>query len=330
MTMEEYVALIEEAFAFMKSRVIITAAELDIFTKLDEKPATSDKLASSSGLDLRAVTRILDCLITFSLLEKDGDVYRPIGKGSFLSSRHPQTILPMILHMGQLWKTWSYLTDTVREGSLRKKEKPEMDDAGRAAFIGAMHAIGQGLSVDIAHGYDLTQYKKMLDIGGASGTYTIAFLKENPHMKATIFDLSPVIPLAWKRIESEGLSDRVGFVDGDFYKDDLPGGYDLVLLSAIIHQNSVSENEDLYNKVFDALVPGGAILIRDHIMDETRTKPPQGAMFAINMLVNTVGGDTYTFRETKDALQRAGFINVRLVRTGERMDCLVEALKPPV
>jgi predicted O-methyltransferase YrrM len=191
-----------------------------------------------------------------------------------------------------------------------------------------MRSIGQGLSVEIARAYNPQRFTKMLDVGGASGTYTIAFLREDPHLKATLFDLEPVIPLARKRVESEGLTDRVSFVDGDFYKDDLPGGHDLVLLSAIIHQNSANENKDLYRKALHALVPGGTVLIRDHIMNDARTKPPAGAMFALNMLVNTSGGDTYTLGEVKDGLEETGFVNVRLVRTGERMDCLAEAQKP--
>jgi hypothetical protein len=168
----------------------------------------------------------------------------------------------------------------------------------------------------------------MLDIGGASGTYTIAFLRKNKEMRATIFDLEPVIPLARKRIETEGLSNRVSFVAGDFYKDNLPTGYDLALLSAMIHQNSNDENLALYRKIFNALESGGTILIRDHIMDESRAKPSAGALFALNMLINTKGGDTYTFQEVKNSLEMTGFININLARTGEKMDCLVEAQKP--
>ncbi len=326
--MEEYAALIEQTFAFMKSRVIITASELDLFTALDEKPATVEELASIHRLDPRATTRVLDCLITMDLLRKEGKIYRTTKAGAFLSSCHPQTILPMILHMGHLWKTWSQLTETVREGTGPKRDAEGRDEASMAAFIGAMHSIGQGLSIELSRGYDLHRFTNMLDVGGASGTYTIAFLRENPHMKATIFDLEPVIPLARKRIESERLTERVSFVDGNFYIDDLPEGYDLVLLSAIIHQNSDDENRDLYGKAFRALVPVGTILIRDHIMNDARTKPPAGAMFAINMLVNTTGGDTYTMKEVKDTLEETGFIGVKLVRIGERMDCLVEARKP--
>ena len=115
---------------------------------------------------------------------------------------------------------------------------------------------------------------------------------------------------------------------GDFYRDELPGGSDLALLSAIIHQNSPEENVDLYRKAYRALAPGGVLLIRDHIMDETRTKPPGGAMFALNMLVNTRGGDTYTYEEVRSTLERAGFTDVKWVREGEHMDSLVEARKP--
>jgi SAM-dependent methyltransferase len=147
-------------------------------------------------------------------------------------------------------------------------------------------------------------------------------------MTGVLFDLKRVIPMARERLRAEGLLRRVKFVPGDFYTDELPYGCDLALLSAIIHQNSPAENLTLFRKIRRALEPGGALLIRDHIMDESRTTPPAGALFALNMLVNTDGGDTYTFPEVRKGLERAGFVDVRLLRIGERMDCLVEARKP--
>jgi predicted nicotinamide N-methyase len=188
--------------------------------------------------------------------------------------------------------------------------------------------IGRSLSREIASSYDLSRFKRLLDMGGGSGTYTIAFLEKNSTMTAVIFDLPSVIPLAVERLNDAGYLKRATLVAGDFYKDALPAGCDLALLSAIIHQNSPQENLNLYKKIFHALEPGGALLIRDHIMDESRTKPPAGALFAINMLVCTSGGDTYTFKEIKDALEQAGFQAVKQVRSGERMDGLVEARKP--
>jgi predicted O-methyltransferase YrrM len=320
--------IMEDAWCYMKSRVLFTAAELDIFTKLAGCHYTAAELARDSGVDVRGATRLLDCLITLGLLQKDQNRYRLSEGSEILSAKHPATILPMILHLNHVWKNWSQLTETVRQGKNEALKK--IVDAGgevQEAFIGAMHAIGQELAAEIAGAYDLSPYMKLLDIGGASGTYTMAFLRQNPTMRAVIFDFAPVLALAKKRLEADGFLDRVELAAGDFYVDEMPGGCDLALLSAIIHQNSPAQNVELYKKIHQALEPGGVVLIRDHIMDETRTQPPAGAMFALNMLVNTTGGDTYTFGEVKETLEAAGFGEVKQVRAGERMDGLVEGRK---
>ena len=318
-----------ESRAFMSSRVILTATEIDFFTHLEKKPSTAKDLAERLGLDLKATTRLLDCLVVYGFLKKFEGRYLNTEKGAVLSADHPETVRPMVLHMGHLWTTWSQLTERVRKGrDLQTKPGLKFDEKGMKAFIGAMHVGAKTLSSEIAEAYDSTPYKKLLDVGGASGTYSVAFLRKNPKLRAVIFDLKKVIPMAKDRLREEGLFDRVEFIAGDFYKDALPTGCDLALLSAIIHQNSLDENETLFLKVHRALEPGGVILIRDHIMDESRTKPPAGAVFALNMLVNTRGGDTYTFREVKEALEKAGFMDIRLLRTGEKMDCLLEGRKP--
>jgi SAM-dependent methyltransferase len=317
------------ARAFMRSRIILTAAELDLFSIIQDSFTSVDKIAERCGCDRRALARVLDCLVMFGLLDKKGDVYSLTGEGAIFSSKHPASELPMLLHMNRLWDNWSDLTEIVEKGAGSKQKPPApMDMADRRAFIGAMHVIGRTLSEDIAASLDLSGYLKLLDIGGGSGTYTIAFLKRNPQLKAILFDLKDVIPLARERISSDGLLTRVELIAGDFYHDALPGGCDLALLSAIIHQNSPEQNLELYRRAFRALDPGGMLLIRDHIMDESRTRPPEGALFAINMLVNTTGGDTYTFQEVEQGLKQAGFTSVRLLRSGERMDCVVGALKP--
>ena len=314
---------------FMKSRVILTAAELDFFTLLDKKPATAKELAEQRGLNVRAATRLLDCLVPLGLLKINSDHYENTEKGAYLSSNHPETVLPMVIHLNHLWMSWSDLTDIVKKGPDRESSAGlKFSDTEWKAFVGAMHVAARSLSLEIADSYNLKPFKRLLDVGGASGTYTIAFLRKNPRMKAIIFELEEVIPLAQEKIKAEGLSKRAELVAGDFYEDELPKGCDLALLSAIIHQNSREENLHLYQRVYRALEPGGTILIRDHVMDESRTTPPAGALFAINMLVNTRSGDTYTFPEIKESLEKAGFINVKLIRTGEKMDCLVEARKP--
>jgi SAM-dependent methyltransferase len=321
--------LLAQIREFLKSRVILTAAALDMFTILDGKPATARQLAGRLHLQPRGATRLLDCLVTLGVLEKRSKAYTLTPPGELLSSHHPDTILPMVLHLNSLWDTWSGLTETVTRGkNPRRAMIRERDTKSLKAFIGAMHVVGRSLAAEIAASYDAGRFSRFLDIGGGSGTYTIAFLKRNPKMTAVLFDLKRVIPMARERLEGEGLLERVRLAAGNFYKDELPSGCNLALLSAIIHQNSAAENLALFRKIRRALEPGGTILIRDHIMDESRTNPPAGAIFALNMLVNTDGGDTYTFAEVRKGLERGGFVDVRLVRTGERMDCLVEARRP--
>jgi SAM-dependent methyltransferase/predicted transcriptional regulator len=319
------------ARAFMRSRIILTAAELDLFTIIDGSPATAEKIAEKHGLDPRGLARVMECLVTFGLLNKDAGEYSLTEQGAYFSSKHRISSLPMLLHMSRLWDNWTDLTAIVKKdtGGGRKPSMPQ-DPGSRQAFIGAMHVVGRTLSEDIAADLDLSGYgcRKLLDIGGGSGTYTIAFLRKYPDMTAILFDLKEVIEMARERISSEGLPDRTELIAGDFYMDELPGGCDLALLSAIIHQNSREQNVELFKKAYRALVPGGIILVRDHIMNEQRTWPPEGAMFAINMLVNTAGGDTYTFFEVEHDLREADFKNVKLVRSGEKMDSVVRAAKP--
>jgi SAM-dependent methyltransferase len=234
----------------------------------------------------------------------------------------------MAEHLNEIWKSWSNLSETVRQGR-NPEQTPvtERGDESCRAFIGAMHVVGRELAQEIASEYDMSPFSRLLDVGGASGTYTAAFLHRNPGLRGVIFDLPKVVPFAEERMASAGLLDRVEIVGGDFYRDPLPGGCDVALLSAIIHQNSPEENVDLFRKVREALEPGGTLLIRDHIMSEDRLRPPAGALFALNMLVNTSGGDTYTLSEVRDQLHQAGYEEVRLVRSGESMDCLIQARK---
>ena len=235
----------------------------------------------------------------------------------------------MLLHAAHLWESWSNLTPIVRGAGSPEPPASEARDADELqAFIGAMHVVGTPLAQKIVTAIQSGPARNLIDVGGASGTYTIAFLKAAPELKATLFDRPAVIPMARERLAEAGVLDRVRLVAGDFYRNELPGGHDLALLSAIIHQNSPEENVDLFRKVFHALVSGGRIVIRDHVMEPDRTEPKDGAFFAVNMLVNTEGGSTYTCEEIRSWLEEAGFANVRYLKAGEHMDALIEAFKP--
>ncbi|MGM0424168.1 MAG: methyltransferase [Thermodesulfobacteriota bacterium] len=314
--------------AFMPSRAILTAAELDIFSRLARQPCTVNDLAQELGADPRALSRLLDALVSRDFLQKENGIYQNTEQGAVLDAGHAQSVLPMVMHLNELWDCWSDLTETVRDGvSPGLQPVTDKDQETCEAFIWAMHVLGRDLAQEIVAEVDLAPYQRLLDIGGAAGTYTMACLRQAPWLEAALFDLPRVLPLAEEKLRSEGFRHRVQLVAGDFYQDPLPQGCDLALLSAIIHQNSPQENLELYSKIYQALEPGGAILIRDHIMSEDRLQPPAGTLFALNMLVNTRGGDTYTFSEVQQGLEQAGFKQVKLLRSGESMDCLVQAHK---
>ncbi len=250
------------------------------------------------------------------LLLKNGDHYRTEPSAApLLSSDAPNTILPMLLHSGRMWKTWSSLTEIAKETG--RPEKPSSENRSKEdlrAFIGAMRVIGATLADPIVSTINSGNARFLLDVGGGPGIYTIAFLRASNGLKATLFDDPAVLEMARANLASAGLLDRVTLAPGDFYKNDLPSGHDLALLSAIIHQNSLKQNIDLYRKVHAALIPGGRLIIRDHVMKPNRLHPVAGALFAVNMLVATEGGGTYTFEEIEAGLKEAGFVRIKLLQ----------------
>jgi trans-aconitate methyltransferase len=191
-----------------------------------------------------------------------------------------------------------------------------------------MHAVSEPMADELVAQLGPLQFRHLLDVGGASGTWTLAFLRAVPGARATIFDLPDAIGQAEERLKGTEFASRVALVSGDFYADDLPTGCDFAWVSAIAHQHSRRHNRELFVKVFKALEPQGLIAVRDIVMEPCRTRPRDGAMFAINMLVNTESGGTFTFEEFAEDLQAAGFVNPRLAYGGETMNSVVMADKP--
>lgn len=312
------------ARAFQETRVLLSGAELDVFTLLGEAPSTAADVAAKTGANLRAMTIVLDALAAMGLLKKRENAYQTEpAVAALLSRTDPHSILPMILHSANLWTRWGGLTRMVGGPDAEKRAL----ETWQRSFIGAMHVIASGQAGRIVELVDPGAARRLLDVGGASGSYTQAFLAASPQMRATLFDRAPVIEMAREILGRAGVLDRVTLVAGDFYTDPLPPGHDLVFVSAIIHQNSPGENIALFRKAFSALDPGGRIVVRDHVIGPDRTQPKSGALFAVNMLVAGNEGNSYTFDEIASALSEAGFGRIRLIHPDRQMDGLVEAFR---
>ncbi|UCG39160.1 MAG: methyltransferase domain-containing protein [bacterium] len=314
------------ARGFSRSRVLLTGVELDLFTLLAGEPLSAAEVTSRLALDLRATTILLDALGAMGLLEKRDGLYATHPEvAGLLTEGSGESVLPGLRHSAHLWHTWSQLTDIVRKGGPARRPEAGGDERTEA-FIGAMHVRALRDAPSVVEAVSPGPARALIDVGGGSGSYTIAFLRAVPGMRATLFDLPEVVEMARRRMEEEGLADRVTLAAGDYHEDELPPGHDLAFLSAIIHQNSHEENTALYRKVHGALTTGGRVVVRDYVMEPERTGPASGALFAVNMLVNTRGGNSYTFEEIREGLQAAGFREVRQIRDAE-MSSMVQAYK---
>lgn len=314
---------------FMESRILLTGAELDIYTMLANNPLSASELAEKTGYHQRPLTRLLDALSGMGVIVKKENQYlTEPSLAPLLSADSPDSLLPMLLHGASLWKQWSNLTEIIKEtGKVDRFPAQFEEQEAMKAFIGAMHVIGSRQAAEIVDLVNPGNAEALLDVGGASGTYTIAFLEASPKLKATLFDRPEVVEMARQRLAENDLLDRAALAPGDFYTDRLPEGHDLAFVSAIIHQNSLEQNVELFRNIYTAIKVGGRIVIRDYIMSEDRTKPFAGAIFAINMLTATPGGGTWTFDEIKDSLHQVGFSGINLIQNDDTMNGLMEAFK---
>ena len=243
--------VLETSTSFQRASLLNAAADLNLFTCLHDKPMTADAVASELGTDVRATTILLDALAALELLKKQGDDYSvPEYLAQLLSEKSSNNILPMIRHRANCLSRWAQLARvTQRGGPAERLASIHGEEADRAAFIGAMHNFSKPVAAEVVGRLMPLKFSHLLDIGGASGTWTMAFLDAAPEARATLFDLPDVIPMAQKRLSDAALSDKVTFVAGDYNADELPAGADLAWLGAICHQNSRQQNRELFAKI---------------------------------------------------------------------------------
>jgi (2Fe-2S) ferredoxin/SAM-dependent methyltransferase len=307
--------LMDAVRGYQASRVLLSAVELDVFTAVARagERARPEAVAEELRTDPRATGVLLRALAGLGVLtEEDGTFANAPVARRYLVAGSPDDARDALRHNLSLWTTWSGLTDCVRTG--QPARVPEMRDRGddwTLPFIAAMHRNAALRAPRVVEAVGAQGVRRLLDVGGGSGAYAIAFARANPALVAEVLDLAAVLPIAAGHVAEAGLSDRVRLRQGDLRADDLGSGYDLVLLSAICHMLGPGENLDLLRRAFRALVPGGRVAIQDHVMRPGKTAPRSGALFAINMLVGTANGSTYSEAEYAAWLREAGFASVR-------------------
>ncbi len=314
----------QTAVAFQATRILLTAFELQLFTILDHHMMSSIDIADKIEADPRAANRLMNALCGMGLLKKvKGKFYNSDIASKYLVEGKPD-FMGNLYHTNHLWNTWSYLSGSVikggsYKGDQNKSEKKEWVEA----FIRAMHHRGVKQGKILSMMIDLEGVKKMLDVGGGSAAFSMEIVKKAPAVDVVLFDLPHVIPLTKNYVKEEGLEEKFTFIEGNYLSDGFGDGYDLILLSAIVHINSYEQNKSLIKKCSDALNKNGRIIINDFIMNSDRTKPVHGAVFALNMLVGTEQGDTYTEDEMREWFTASGINKIERKNTSYGSDLMI-------
>lgn len=321
--------------AFRHSKAMFTATSVGVFDALAAAPMTAAQLAAQLGLHAGALERLLNGCAFLGLLEKNGDVYANTETASrYLVTSSPDTLSGYVVYSDRsLYPLWGNLADAIREGTNRWGQtfgnrnalfdQFFRDEHAKRIFLEGMHGLGQLTSRVLVHAFDFSRFRRWVDLGGATGHLAIAACEAYPGLKATVLDLPAVEALAREHLASSPAAGRLRFVAGDFFEDDLPPA-DLYSLGRILHDWGPEKIHLLLSRVYQALPPGGALLIGEAVLQDDHTGPEYAVMQSINMLVCTEGRER-TFGEYRELLLEAGFCAVEFRRTGVTLDAILAA-----
>lgn len=301
------------ATSFIQSQVLFAANEANVFALLDE-PTDFQTVAQQLDWPIKTTRMLLDALVALDLVVKSGGQYlnTELATTCLIPGR-PHYQGNIIRHQAFSAPAWAQLGEVLRTGQPAHAPDRQRSPEELRAFILGMSDIGRLSAREMLESVDLSEFTHLLDVGGGPGTYALAFLEANPHMRATVFDRPDVLEIAREQATAAGLAGRVTLQPGDLTSDPLGAGYDLVLVSNIIHSYSADRNRELTAKCFDALLPGGTLIIKDFLVNNVRTGPAFSLLFALRMQIANGEGDTYTCEEVAEWTRNAGFNDGRLV-----------------
>ena len=301
--------------AYAESRILHAAVELNLFDTIGEKRMSVQEISERLKTNVRATELFLNALTALNLLHKNDNLFsltNPAKKYLVTTSKSCYT--GMIRFESAMWSVWGELVKAIRTGQhIRTPDMYQTNMEETECFIMAMHHLvsARGDADYIADKISADGVRSILDIGSGPGTYPMAICRRNPDIKVAIFDLPGTLRITRKVLAKEGMGKRIRLIAGDYHNDPLPHGFDVVLLSNIIHGEDEEANKTLLKRIYGSLNPGGRVIIKDHIMNEDLTKPSCGAIFSICMLLTTKGRD-YGYHEVHKWLEEAGFEDITL------------------
>ena len=314
-------AILQTAFSFWSSKVLLTAVEFGVFTKLSQRRLTGAELGAELKLHPRAIADFFDALVAMKFLNREGDgpesKYFNTPEGAlFLDQNSPRYVGGILVMLNaRLFKYWHDLPEALRTGKPQNEvkygakgifEELYSDLPRLEQFLGAMTGLSRINFEAFADKFDFSKYKTLCDVGGATGLLCTEVAKKHPHLKCTSFDLPPVEPIAKKHIAALGLSDRVGTAQGNFFTDPLPKA-DVITMGMILHDWNLEKKMHLIRLAYDALPPGGALVAIEALIDDARRENVQGLLMSLNMLIEFGDAFDYSGADFRKWCGEAGF-----------------------
>jgi len=310
----------------MPSRCILTALELDIFTAVGDG-ANAEQIGTRIHANARAVGMLLNALVALGLLSKSGDDCRNTPESArFFVQGCKDNHRNGLLHTANIWHRWSTLTDAVRSGTRIPIEREDTPEWTRN-FIAGMQRNAKDRAPLVVKALGTAGVRRILDLGGGSGAYSIAFARACPGVQCEILDVPQVVPLTAEYVSKAGVSAQVRLRAGDMLQDDFGSGYDIIMLNAICHMFAEEQNRDIFRRAHQALAPDGRLVVQDFILNPDKTGPQQAALFSLNMLVATDAGATYSEPEYTQWMKAAGFTDIRRIKLPGPSDLIVGLVK---
>jgi|SRR5579884_2760680 len=315
-------------------RVLLTALELDLFTAIGTRNWTIPDLAKQLQVSERGLDILCRNLASAGVLQKKGPEYRngriAAAALNANSSEYRRGYLSLIRDH---WVNWGKLTESVRTGQPIEDDTPPDDPEYRKEFSWAMHHRSVDIAPAVAAQIKLGRASRLLDLGGGPGTYALEFLKRNPKLEATVADRAPALEVAKELAAKVRHGKRLSYLPLDFLTEDIPGSYDVIWYSNVLHIYSPEQNQHIFEKMAKALLPGGRVLIQDaFLLDREGLYPLDANLFAVTMLLFTDEGNTYSVADTSAWLRRAGFERIRGIPlkkgTGDWQEGILEAVWP--
>ncbi|MFI5941859.1 methyltransferase [Streptomyces uncialis] len=314
--------LMELASGFMASKVLLVAARLGLFTALADQPLTAPDLRTRLGLHPRSARDFFDTLVALGALDRDGDKYANTPAADYYLVRGRPAYAGGFLEMNdsRMYALWADLETALRTG-LPQNGITDGDDGmytalyqdpdRLAVFQEAMTGLSMGSAHALAEVFDWAPHRSVVDIGCAEGAVLTHLLDRHPHLRGIGFDLPAVAPGFHRRQEESGLGDRLAFQPGDFFADPLPRA-DVLVLGHILSGFALPQARTLLDKAYDALAPGGTLIVYESLLDDDRRENVHGLLMSLTMLLETPGGFEYTGEDCRGWLAEAGFSESRV------------------